>query len=132
GHGSESYLSEINLRMGGTTHPFLMARFATQGTYDAPTGRLVAGGRPKYYVASDNLKSEAYVGLEPGRVIAAVAERGLAYDAATKTGAMLHLLGALKHHGKMGTTCVADSRAEADALYEQVLALVDELGERRE
>jgi hypothetical protein len=129
--GPESYLSEINLRMGGTTHPFLMARFATEGTYDAGTGRLVAGDRPKYYVASDNLKSEAYVGLDPASVIATVAQRGLAYDAATKTGAMLHLLGALKHHGKMGTTCIGDSRAEANDLYEQVSATVDELGKRR-
>jgi hypothetical protein len=125
----QSYLSEINLRMGGTTHPFLMARFATQGTYDASTGRLVADGRAKYYVASDNLKSEQYVGLEPAAVIEAIERSGLAYDPRTKTGATLHLLGALERHGKVGATCIADSREEADALYERVAETIDELGD---
>ncbi|MDP9069934.1 MAG: ATP-grasp domain-containing protein, partial [Actinomycetota bacterium] len=33
--GDEVYLSEINLRMGGTTHPFWMARLASGGVYRA-------------------------------------------------------------------------------------------------
>ncbi|MBA2751383.1 MAG: hypothetical protein H0U41_03980, partial [Actinobacteria bacterium] len=37
------YLSEINLRMGGTTHPFWMTRLATEGEYQTETGELVAG-----------------------------------------------------------------------------------------
>jgi hypothetical protein len=48
------FLSEINLPLGGTTHPFWMARLATGATYDQGTGHLVAGGTVKSYVASDN------------------------------------------------------------------------------
>ncbi|MDQ3951764.1 MAG: peptide ligase PGM1-related protein [Actinomycetota bacterium] len=121
------YLTEINLRMGGTTHPFLMAEFATGGTFDEETGDLVAGGRAKHYVATDNLKADEYAGLEPEALIAALDGAGLAFDARTNTGVLLHLLGALKKHGKVGMTCVADSAADAAALLERATAALDEL-----
>jgi hypothetical protein len=123
--GEDAYainLSEINLRMGGTTHPFWMARLVTGGAYDPRTGDLVAGGRPKYYVASDNLKSQALVGRRPVDVIAGVDRAGLAFDPTRGTGATLHLLGALRRFGKMGVTCIADSAEDADALYQEVSA----------
>ena len=36
----EPYAIEINLRKGGTTHPFLTLQFLTDGTYDTETGDL--------------------------------------------------------------------------------------------
>lgn len=125
------YLMEINLRMGGTTHPFLMTEFVTGGTYDEATGELLVDGRPKHYVATDNLKSEAYVGLAPEALIGAIDEAGLAWDASAKTGVLLHLLGALKRHGKVGMTCVADSAAEADELYALAVRVLDRVGADR-
>ena len=48
---------EINLRKGGTTHPFQMLQFLTDGHYDATTGIFLApSGRPRCYYASDNLE----------------------------------------------------------------------------
>jgi len=122
--GWDINLSEINLRMGGTTHPFWMARLVTGGTYDPSTGELVAGGRAKCYVASDNLKSASLVGRTPADVIDAVDRSGFAFDPARGTGATLHLLGAVPKFGKMGVTCIADSPGEADALYEDVSSLL--------
>jgi hypothetical protein len=125
--GNRVYLTEINLRMGGTTHPFLMARLVTNGTYDDSTGELVAGGVPKYYMGSDNLKSATYVGLQPADVIAAVRAAGLAFDRSTGRGATLHLLGALPRFGKVGVTAISDSPHEADDLYQEVVAVIDSL-----
>ena len=124
---AEPYLTEINLRMGGTTHPFLMAEFATGGAFDEGTGELVAAGRAKHYVATDNLKSDGYAGLEPEALVRAVDDAGLAFDQRTNTGVLLHLLGALKQHGKVGMTCIGDSAAEADALFAGATAVLDEL-----
>ncbi|MGI8774782.1 MAG: peptide ligase PGM1-related protein [Actinomycetota bacterium] len=121
------YLSEINLRLGGTTHPFLMAEFATGGTYDPATGDLMANGAPKFYIATDNLKSDAYIGLLPEQVIAALDEAGLGFDPMTATGTALHLLGALKRFGKIGMTCIADSPEEAEKLYDMTLEVIDAL-----
>jgi hypothetical protein len=122
------FLSEINLRLGGTTHPFLMARYVSGGVYDADAGELLVDGSPRVYKASDNLKSQRYVGLQPGDVIAAVADAGLQYDPATATGATLHLLGALPGYGKCGVLCIARSHEEADDMYSAVIATLDRLG----
>ncbi len=128
--GRGVFLSEINLRLGGTTHPFLMARYVTGGTYDQTTGQLLVGDGPRVYTASDNIKSPHLVGLQPGHAIAAVDAAGLAYDPATATGATLHLLGALPGHGKYGLVCIAASAAEADALYDDVVACVEAAARR--
>lgn len=114
--GNAVYLSEINLRMGGTTHPYWMARLATGGTYDAGTGDLSVDGEHRRYVATDNLKSASLVGRSPASVIEEIDRAGLAFDRRTATGVTLHLLGALREHGKMGATCIARSLDEADAL----------------
>jgi PGM1 C-terminal domain/Pre ATP-grasp domain/ATP-grasp domain len=122
GHRQHVYLAEINLRVGGTTHPFGMAALATEGRYDASTGHLVAAGRAKSYLASDNLKSPRLRGRTPGAVIGQLRRSGLAYDPARRTGATLHLLGAVPEHGKMGLTCIGDSSDEAELLYHEVAA----------
>lgn len=125
--GLETYLSEINLRMGGTTHPFLMAAGVTRGEYDESSGDLLADGRPLHYVASDNIKSHHFVGLTPGKVLDALGSSGSAFDPHTKRGATLHLLGALEGFGKLGALCIAETAEEADQMYSEVEALVDEV-----
>jgi hypothetical protein len=125
--GNAVYVSEINLRMGGTTHPFWMASLATDGKYDAGSGELVTRCGPRCYVATDGLTAPSLVGSTPSRVIEALDRAGLGFDPATCTGLTLHLLGALEEHGKMGVTCIAASLAEADRLYDAVVATLAEL-----
>lgn len=120
-------LSEINLRLGGTTHPFQMVRHVTGGGYVPETGELLVDGHPRVYTGSDNVKSRRYVGLTPKAVIGAVAGAGLAYDRETQTGATLHLLGALAPYGKLGVVCIARSHDEADRMHDRVLAAIDAL-----
>lgn len=127
----EVYLSEINLRMGGTTHPFLMARYASQGHYDEVSGELVTDRGPRCYVATDNLKDERYLGLDPAEVIAAVRAEGIAFDRQTQTGVLVHLLGALRGYGKVGATCIGESFTDADGLYAAFVGLLDELATSR-
>jgi len=122
GRHQRVFLAEINLRVGGTTHPFGMAALVTDGRYDADGGRLVAGGRAKSYLATDNLKSPALVGREPEDVIDQVARLGLGYDPRRRTGTTMHLLGALREYGKMGVTCIGDTEEEARERYREVVA----------
>lgn len=123
--GCAVYLSEINLRMGGTTHPYFMANLALQGTYEEATGELMSTTGPKTYFATDNLKSGAYVGLRPEEVISSIATAGLAFNRDTGTGITLHLLGALYEFGKVGATCIANSDRESAALYDAYVACLD-------
>src|SRR4029077_14087967 len=113
---------ELNLRKGGTTHPFLTLQFLTDGAYDPEAGVFTApSGRQKAFVASDHLANDAYRGLTPDDVFDIVARRGLHFDQSRQTGVVFHMLAALGSHGRMGLTAVADTQEEADALYKHAV-----------
>lgn len=125
--GGDVFLSEINLRMGGTTHPFLMARFVTQGRYDEASGELVTDRGPRSYIATDNLKAPEYVGLDAATLVQVLKAEGLAFSRVTQSGIALHLLGALRGYGKLGAVCIGESISEADELYESLVKRLAQL-----
>ncbi len=117
---------EINLRVVGTTHPFLALKFLSGGRLDAASGLFYSlGGRAKYYIATDNLKSEAYRGLLPEDLVDILTVHELHYDHRTESGVLFYLIGAMSEHGKLGMTAIANSHEEAQALYTHTLAVLD-------
>jgi hypothetical protein len=116
---------EINLRKGGTTHPFLTLQLLTDGTYDSESGLFhTPAGRPCYYVASDNLCDPAYTLLTPDLVISAAAKAGLEYNFATESGVVFHLMGTLSEYGKLGAVCIAPTREGSHALLAETLTML--------
>lgn len=117
---------EINLRKGGTTHPFRTLQFLTGGRYSPESGLFQSGsGNPKYYFASDNLESEKYKGLLPEDLIDITTYTGLHYNSSSNTGVVFHMIGALSQFGKLGVTCVGDSPEEAESLYQATIETLD-------
>lgn len=119
-HGPEwrSYAIEINLRKGGTTHPFLTLQFLTDGWYDAASGLFTTPtGRAKYYVASDHLEVPGLRGLLPVDVLDIALVRGLHFDQGSQVGTVFHMLSAVPTTGQVGVTCVGDSAEEAAEGY---------------
>ncbi|MBZ0270373.1 carboxylate-amine ligase [bacterium] len=109
---------EINLRMGGTTHPFMALQFLTGGALHLPSGYFVSQqGQRKFYVATDGLTSPSYRGLLPEDLMEIVSRHGLHYRPSTETGVLFHMIGALSEFGKVGVTCIGNSPEEADTLY---------------
>ena len=122
---------EINLRKGGTTHPFMTLKFLTNGTYDYTTGKFLSQqGQPKYYIASDNLQKQQYRGLLPNDLMDIIAQERLHFDSSTRTGSVFHLMGALSEFGKLGLTSIGDSLEQAQAIYARVEAVLDKETER--
>ncbi len=120
-----SFALEINLRKGGTTHPFATVRALAQGRYDAARGTFTAlDGRPRYYVATDNLLDSAWRTIDPRDVVARVRAAGLAYDAGHGTGVVLHMLECIPIDGRFGLTAIGCSREQAESLYAAVPAAV--------
>ncbi len=121
------YAIEINLRKGGTTHPFLMLQFLTEGSYDIRTGLFIsAAGKPCSYYASDNLHEEHYRGLTPSDLIDIAATKGLHFNAATQEGVVFHLIGALSEFGKLGVLAIGDTDEKAYASYMRSVRILDE------
>ena len=118
---------EINLRMGGTTPPYHAMEFLTGGRLDPASGLFLSPqGKCKYYSATDNLKSPAYRGLLPEDLFAIIARHGIGYSHATGSGALFHMIGALSQYGKIGLTCIADSPAEAQRLFDHTAGVLDD------
>lgn len=117
---------EINLRKGGTTHPFMTLKYLTNGTYDNADGLFYSQpGHPKYYKATDNLQNTAYHGLLPNDLMDIIADHQLHFDSSTKTGTVFHLMGCLSEFGKLGLTCVGNSPEEAETIYGRVRKTLD-------
>jgi hypothetical protein len=122
----ETYAIEINLRKGGTTHPFLTLQFLTDGTYDSETGIFTtAGGRQKCFVANDHQESPLYRVFTPDDLFDIVACHGLHFDQTRQTGVVFHMMSALGDCGRVGLTAVGDTQEEADAIYVRAVSMLD-------
>jgi len=126
-HGKwEIYAIEINLRKGGTTHPFLTLQFLTDGAYDPGTGVFVTPrGEAKYFVATDHLESPAYRTLTHEQLFDIAVRHGLHFDQSRQRGVVFHMMNALAELGLVGLTAVGNSHEDADALYAQTVAALD-------
>jgi hypothetical protein len=123
----EPYAIEINLRKGGTTHPFLTLQFLTDGTYDPETGIFTApNGQQKFFVASDHVESPRYRTLTPDDLFDIVVRHNLHFDQTRQTGVVFHMMSALGELGRMGLTAVGNSHEDAKAMYNRAVAVFDE------
>ena len=112
------YAIELNLRKGGTTHPFLTLQFLTDGRYDPVTALfLTPRGHEKHLVATDHLESELLRGLAVSDLFDIVARHGLHFDQSRQAGIVFHMISCLTEHGRVGLTAVGDTPAEAGRRY---------------
>ena len=119
--GWHHYAIEINLRKGGTTHPFLMLQFLTNGRYNSQDGLYYTpANEPRYYYASDNIFDKQNIGLTPDDLIDMAVLDDLYFHGTSQEGVVFHLMGALSEFGKFGAVCIGDSPAKAEALYTQL------------
>jgi hypothetical protein len=116
------YAIEINLRKGGTTHPYLMLQFLTEGDYDAETGiYFMKDGKQRYYFATDNLQHECFKGLTPYDLIDIAMFNGLHYSNATEEGVMFHLITTLSQYGKVGLVAIGSTPERAKEWHYKVI-----------
>jgi hypothetical protein len=117
------YALEVNLRKGGTTHPFAALQALTPGHYDVGAGRWVCeDGTRRFYDATDNLVDPEWLGRSPGEVIRTVAAAGLEFDRRTGTGVVLHMFAGLAVDGRLGLTAIGRTRPQAARLHAATVA----------
>jgi len=120
------YGIELNLRKGGTTHPFLMLQSLTGGAYDPVAGLLrTPAGEPRFYYASDNLEAPHYKGMTPADLVDVAVLNELYYDGTVHEGVVFHLIGAMSEFGKLGVVCIGASPERAETLYRRTVEILD-------
>ncbi|HEU4332724.1 MAG TPA: peptide ligase PGM1-related protein [Lapillicoccus sp.] len=109
---------EINLRRGGTTHPFLTLQFLTDGRYDAESSRfLTPAGDERHLVATDHFEDASLSGLRIADLFDLVAISGIHYDQVRERGVVLHMMSAITELGRVGLTAVGATADEAAERY---------------
>ncbi|MCA8926134.1 MAG: ATP-grasp domain-containing protein [Planctomycetes bacterium] len=124
------YALEINLRQGGTTHPFNTLKFITDGRFDEESGQFfTAQGHPRCYFATDYLAAPEFRGILPFDLLDRLVVEGIHFRA-NDTGVVFHLLGCLSEFGKLGCTAIAETIPEALQLHQETVRLLHQLGGR--
>jgi hypothetical protein len=119
------YAIELNLRKGGTTHPFLTLQFLTGGSYDGERGvYLTAAGSPKYLVATDHFEDDRLKVLTVAELFDSVVNHGLHFDQSRRTGVVFHMISCLTECGRVGLTAVGDTPEEASRIYQEAQAVL--------
>ena len=123
----QTYAIEINLRKGGTTHPFLFLQFLTDGKFYEEEGVFRApNGAEKYYVASDHLEDTLYRAITPQHLIDILIRHRLHFDHAKQTGIIVHMLATISENGRFGVVAVSDSPEQAEELYNRTQTVVQD------
>ena len=120
------YAIEVNLRKGGTTHPYLMLQFLTDGQYHYPSGQYrMPNGDPRCYIATDGLQNDAYKQLTPTDLIDVAICNQLHFDATIQEGVAFHLIGAISEFGKLGMVAIGSTPERAQMFYDKAVAVLD-------
>ncbi len=119
------YAIELNLRKGGTTHPFLTLQFLTDGRYDEESGLfLTPERREKHLMATDHLEADELRALSIDDLFDVVALHGLHFDQSRETGVVFHMMSCITEHGRVGLTAVGDTPEETEATYQRAQRLL--------
>ncbi|HYN59241.1 MAG TPA: peptide ligase PGM1-related protein [Rubrivivax sp.] len=117
---------EINLRKGGTTLPYQMLQYLTDGHYDTADAVFRTPlGQPRCYYATDNLVNPDYRRLVPQDLIDLLVEHRLHFDETRQQGLVFNLIGALSEYGKLGLVCIAPTPSAADDQFAAARELLD-------
>jgi hypothetical protein len=116
----QAHAIEVNIRKGGTTHPFLTLQFLTDGRYDPASGTFrTPAGQERHLVATDHLEDPCLKGLRLADLFDVVARSGLHFDPSRQTGVVFHMMSALTTHGRLGMTAIGSTAQAAQELYEE-------------
>jgi hypothetical protein len=111
---------EINLRKGGTTHPFLTLQFLTDGTYVHEEARfLTPSGQERHLVATDHLEDPVLKGLRVDDLFDLVARSGLHFDQSRQTGVVFHMISSITECGRVGMTAIGDTPDSAQEVFDR-------------
>jgi hypothetical protein len=130
--GWQPFALEVNLRMGGTTHPYQTLVRLTGGSYDPQNASFTTRrGNPRHYVASDHLEIPQLPMLGQVGLLARGMHEDIRFDHDRGCGVVFHMLSSIDSLATVGVTAIADAPHTADHLYAQVRTVLARAGGNR-
>ena len=115
------YPVEINIRRGGTSYPYLIAKLATDSVYDPFDGELKApDGNRIYYIATDNFKSKAFKGRTEEELFETISNMKILFKPGQQVGVSPYLLIAAYEYEKFGLIFIANDLETAQKLFDEM------------
>ena len=118
--GWRIFAVEVNLRITGTTHPFMAMKLLTQGSIDKNTGLFMGkDGKNKYYVSSDHVYSPHLKCLEPKAFYELMQARrqDLHWSSDRQVGVVCNLISCMEHNGTLSIAAIGNSKEQARYLF---------------
>ncbi len=132
----QPFALEVNLRMGGTTHPYQTLAGLTGGSYDPATARFTTPrGHPRHYVATDHCEIPQLQTLGRAGLFARATRAQLRYDNTCRRGVVFHMLSSIEPLAMVGMTAIADGPQQAEELFghaRTILARADDTSARHD
>ncbi|KAL3809449.1 hypothetical protein ACHAXA_001277 [Cyclostephanos tholiformis] len=122
----EVYAIEINLRVTGTTHPWMTLKLLTHGSTDETSGVYYSDTHQvRCYVSSDCIQGESLRHLVPMDIKEIFeARKDLNWCPERQMGVVCHLLGCVSENGKIGMTSIADTPEGAQRQFDQAVSFL--------
>ena len=129
-HGWRVSALEINLREGGTSHPYGTLWLLTDGGLTADGARYVtARGQERAYFATDALSDPSWRGLRCRDLLRTA--RDLLYDPESETGIVLYMLRSLESEGRLAAVAIGESAEDANRRYLALASILDGMAAAR-
>jgi hypothetical protein len=110
---------EVNLRMGGTTHPYQTLARLTGGRYDPQRASFTTRlGDTRHYVATDHLEIQQSQVPDQAALLARATREDLRFDHRHGRGVVFHMLSSIEPLATVGMMAIADNPQRADDLYD--------------
>jgi hypothetical protein len=126
--GWACYAVEINMREGGTSHPYGALELLTGGCLDESKACFITpSGQVKHYFATDWLVAPDYAAIGLNAFLEASSAAGLDWNPGSQTGAVYFMLRGLEDRGWIGVVTIGNSPDTAHDIYLKVVRLLDRL-----
>lgn len=130
--GWQPFALEVNMRMGGTSHPYQTLALLTRGRYNPQTASFTTPrGQSRHYVATDHLETSQLPALGHAGLLSRAARRDLRFDHKRGRGVVFHMLSSIEPLATVGVTAIADSPEGADDLYAHVRTALTNSGDKQ-
>ena len=105
-------LIELNIRKGGTTHPFWTCKLALGETKRSESSGHLVGkdGKEYIYCSNDNYEGKAYGRCSIKEILNNSKNKNLIFSTSRGEGVIFHLLSAWEPLGKIGYTIIAQCK----------------------